>query len=137
MSAGAAEHAGVTPDAFRAVSTRIINDGTPSAGHDLFGIEIHFDALLAGLDEVDHQSVSVHRTEQVECLIHATCRTAPGVPLGSAAEAVRRLWLSKLRYSYLEAHHLQKADGAATLDFITQIGPHRLYVTGRVRISPR
>jgi hypothetical protein len=137
MSARAANLAGVTLDVFRAVSIRIVNDGTPSAGHDLVGIEIHFDALLGALDEVDDQSVRVHRTEHAERLIHATCRTAPGVPLGRAAEAVRVLWLSNLRFSYFEAHHVQVADDEATLDFITQIGPHRLYVTGQVRISPR
>jgi len=113
-----------------------MRDGTPSAGHDLLDLETHFDARLGALDEVDDRSVSVHHTEHAEHLIRATCRTAPGVPLGHGAEAVRVLWLSNLRFSYLEAHHLQVADVDATLDFITQIGPHRAYLTGQVRISP-
>jgi len=126
----------VADEDFRAVSLRIMREGTPSAGDDLLGMEMDFVLLLGQLDEVDDQSVSVHRTEHAERLIRATCRTAPGVSLGSAAEAVRVLWLSNLRYSYLEAHHLHVSDEEATLDFITQIGSHRLYVTGQVRISP-
>jgi hypothetical protein len=90
-----------------------MKDGTPSADDNLLGMEIDFVALLSGLDELDADSVSVHRTEHAERLIRATSRAAPGVPLRRAGEAVRSVWLSSLRYAHL--------------------GP---YVTGRARIAP-
>lgn len=122
---------------FRASSLRIMKDGTPSSGDDLLGMEIDFDALLGELDELDADTVHVRRTEHAERLITATCSVAPGVSLTAAVAAVRDLWTTRLRYQYIEANDVRVTDDSATLDFITQMGPGRLYVTGQVAISAR
>jgi hypothetical protein len=114
-----------------------MKDGTPSSGDDLLGMEIDFDALLGELDELDADTVHVRRTEHAERLITATCSVAPGVSLTAAVAAVRDLWTTRLRYQYIEANDVRVTDDSATLDFITQMGPGRLYVTGQVAISAR
>jgi hypothetical protein len=113
-----------------------MRDGTPSAGDNLLGMEMDFFILLGELEELDSESVAVNRTEHAERLIRASCRAVPGLPVRSAGEAVRSLWLSNLRYSYVEAHELSVGDRDATLDFITQMGPHGMYVTGQVSTTP-
>jgi hypothetical protein len=126
----------VAGEDFRAVSLRIMKDGTPSADDNLLGMEMDFFLLLGDLQELDGESVQVRATRSAECLIRATCRAAPGVSLDRAAEAVRDLWVSNLSYSHFEAHELAVAEGEATLHFVTQMRTHGLYVTGQVGITP-
>ncbi len=94
-----------------------------------------FFILLGELAELDGESVEVQRTEQPECLLRAACRAAPGIPLRAAAEAVRREWCVNLRYSFFETHRLRSGDDEV-LEFVTQIGPDALFVTGRVDVLP-
>ena len=60
-----------------------------------------------------------------------------GVTLGKAVEAVRREWLTNLRYGYIEAHHTSLTESAGILDFVTQIAPGSLYVTDQVEVRAR
>jgi hypothetical protein len=124
----------VTDLDFRVAVLLVMEDGTPSFGDDLLGMEIDF-SLLYSLPELDEDSVAVARTTHAERLISASCRPATGVSLDKAVQAVRDLWLTRLRYAYLEAHEVSKQEDGADLNFVTQIGPHRLYVTGQVHIA--
>jgi hypothetical protein len=124
----------VVGDDFRAEALRVMKDGTPSSGYNLDGMATDFDALLWDLPEINGDSVNVQRTEHAERLIRASCQAVPGVSIVNAGEAVRGLWLSSLRYAYLEAHELHVTNDMVTLDFITQMSPQGLYVTGAVTI---
>jgi hypothetical protein len=98
-------------------------------------MEMDFHGHLWSLDELDADSVEVTRFEASELLIRATCRTSPGVGLTAALEAVERVWLQSLRYTFFEAHDSDIDGSEATLQFVTQSGPNEIYVTGRVRIK--
>ena len=112
-----------------------MQSGPPSAGDNLLGMEIDFDAYLGGLEALDESSISVRRTEHPEALIAAKCVAASGFSVAEAAEAVRAAWLNSLRYNFHEAHHLAVSEDGAVLRLITQIGPSEFYVTGQVTIS--
>lgn len=127
----------MTEAEFRAAALAIMQDGTPSAGDNLLGMEIDFDIRLAELDEIEGDSVVVQRTEHAERLIRASCTPAINVSPGEAIEAIRREWLRDLRYGYAEAHLAATSEGRATLDFVTQIAPGGLYVTGQVEVFVR
>ncbi len=53
----------------------------------------------------------------------------------AAAEEVVSLWTSSLRYQYFESHRVLAAGESAVLEFVTQMEPRGLYVTGRVAID--
>jgi hypothetical protein len=99
-------------------------------------MEMDFFVLLGHLDGLLGDSVEVQRTEQPECLLRVVCRAAPGVSLDAAAEAVRGLWLTSLRYSHFEAHRLSSTEDSKLLEFVTQIAPNGFFVTGRVEVQP-
>ena len=126
---------GMTEDEFRAAKMAIVRDGTPSAGDDLLGMEMDFFVRLGELAEIDEDSVAVQRTEQAERLIRASCTPVTDVSPDKAIEAVRRKWLTHLRYVYTEAHLAVPSPQGATLDFVTQIAPGGLYVTGQVKVQ--
>jgi hypothetical protein len=129
-------HYALVPDTgFGEAVLRVMRSGPPSGGHDLVGMEMDFFILLGDLDELLGHSVEVQRTEQPECLLRALGRTAPGVSIKEAAEAVRGLWLTKLRYSHFEAHRLSSTENSALLEFVTQIAPDGFFVTGRVEVQ--
>lgn len=107
----------------------------PSDGDDLLGMEIDFVAFLGGLDQLDVSTLTVRRTSDPAQLIIAESVAAPGIDVEGAVEAVRQVWLGKLRYSYGEAHYLEVLDRHAVLHFVTQIGPGGFYVTGTVTIA--
>ena len=114
-----------------------MQDGTPSTGDNLLGMAIDFDVRLGVVDEIDEASVSVHRTEHPERLIRVSCKPAFDVAPTVAIDAVCREWLTNLRYGYREAHLATVGDHAATFDFVTQMAPNGLYVTGRVEVFGR
>lgn len=124
----------VADQSFQESLIRVMEDGTPSKGDDLLGMEIDFTAYLSQLAEVEMDSVNVKRTGEAKQLIGVSCRAAPGVPLESALRAVEAAWEADLRYPYFEAHKTTITDDGAYLDFVTQMGPGRLYVTGRAQI---
>ena len=132
-----AHNAAVTPDEFREATLAIVRSGTPSADANLLGMQIDFDLVLAGLEQIDADSVVVECTPQAERLIRGSCKPAIGVSPAAAIEAVRRAWLATLRYNYTEAHCTVLAERSATLEFVTQIGPGAIYVTGRVDVLAR
>jgi hypothetical protein len=121
---------------FLAEQQRIMRDGRPSVGYDLLGMEIDFSVYLAGLDEIDGTTVGVRRTSRPACLIEASCRARPGVPLRTAAAAVQAAWTGRLRYREHEAHQLRVDDRRAVLDAGTQMRPGGLYVTARITVDP-
>lgn len=59
----------------------------------------------------------------------------PHIPGGSLDQIARREWLTHLRYGYTEAHLAATSSHGATLDFVTQIAPGGLYVTGQVEVQ--
>jgi hypothetical protein len=126
----------VTTVDFRAAVLRVMQDGFPSSGDNLLGMEMDFDGYLAQVEEIDPDSITVRSTQNAECLIRASCRAAPAADLTSAAEAVERAWMDVLRYSHLEAHDLRNDGESVLLEFVTQIRPSGFYVTGRVEILP-
>jgi hypothetical protein len=124
------------PDAeFEEAVLRVMRSGLPSGGYDLDGMEMDFFVLLGDLEELLDDSVEVQRSDQPECLIRAVGRTAPGVSVEAAAEAVRELWLTNLRYNHFEAHRLSSTETSALLEFVTQISPDGFFVTGRVEVQ--
>lgn len=127
----------VTEDEFRDATLAIMQSGTPSAGDNLLGMEMDFYVRLGELDEVDEYSVVVQRTEHAERMIRASCTPTMDVPPSDAVEVIRREWLADLRYAYMEAHCVSASERGMTLDFVTQIAPGGLYVTGRVEVCVR
>lgn len=115
---------------------RVMASAPPSGRDDLLGMVIDFDVHLAGLEQLDTDSVDVAQTSSPECLIRAKCRAAEGVTLSDAGEAIRDVWLTMLRYSFFEAHCLRVEKKEAVLEFVTQIGPGAFFVTGRVEVAP-
>ena len=75
------------------------------------------------------------RTGDVKQLIAVSCRVALGVSVESALRAVEATWETDLRYPYFESHEATISGDGAYLDFVTQMGPGRLYVTGRTQIA--
>lgn len=114
----------------------VVRDGRPSSGGDLMGMAMDVDAYLFELPELDTASIETARTGHAECLIRTRCRVAGGVTISQGAEAVRGAWLQDLRYSYREAHRVRVTVDSAVVEFVTQMGPGRLYVTGRIEILP-
>ena len=98
------------------------------------GMQIDFCNYLEDLEQIDEESVTVERNRDAEHMLRVSCTAAQGASLDEAATAVRDVWVSVLRYKYLQAHELRVGEGEATLDFVTQIGPHGFYVTGQVRV---
>lgn len=126
---------GMTEDEFHAATLAIVRDGTPSAGDDLLGMEMDFFVRLREVPEIDGDSVAVQRIEHAERLIRASCTPAKDVSPDKAIEAIRRKWLTHLCYEYTEAHLAAASSHGATLDFVTQIAPGGLYVTGQVEVQ--
>jgi hypothetical protein len=124
----------VPSETFDDVVARVARDGEPSSGDNLLGMQMDFDAYLSMLEAIDGGSISVERTDRPDRLLRVSCRAADKVSLAVAAQFVVDTWKSRLRYAYLEQHQLVEAEGVAVLDFVTQMGPGRLYVTGRVEI---
>lgn len=124
----------VTDDEFPSATLAIMQNGTPSADDNLLGMQIDFDIRLGELDQVDADSVLVQRAEHAERPIRASCKPAGYVNPGEAVEAIRQEWLTNLRYPYAEAHRTLVTQHGATLDFVTQMAPGGLYVTGQVEV---
>lgn len=120
---------------FRAATLAILRDGVPSSGDDLLGMEMDFLVRLGGLDEIDEHSVRVQRTEHAERLVRVSCAPVTDVSPGHAIEAIRGEWLTNLRYGYTEVHLAAISSQGATLDFVTQVAPRSLYVTGQVEVQ--
>lgn len=116
---------------------RVVADGQPSSGADLEGMELDFGYYLTSCGLLDEKSIKVRRTGDPMCLLDVRCRVAAGVRLEDAAEELARLWMSGLRYDYFEAHELVVRDDAARLEFLTQMNPHGLYVTGTLAVEPQ
>jgi hypothetical protein len=123
-------------DEFRERALAIMQDGTPSTGDNLLGMEIDFDVRLGDLPAVDSDSVKVGTTGHAERLLDAACTVADGFTLDAAMEAISTVWLGDLRYPYIEVHHWSPGPTAARMRFITQMGPKRMYVTGDVTVTP-
>jgi hypothetical protein len=121
-------------DTFTDVVAGVMRDGRPSSGPDLSGMEMDIDAYLSMVDGIDQSSVRIQRTGRANRLLRAWCRVAHGAALDDAARAVTETWMANLRYSFLEAHRLVMSEHEAVLDFVTQIGTGRLYVTGDITV---
>ena len=115
--------------AFESEVRRVMADGQPSSGHDLDGMTIDIEELLADLPAIDGESVDVRSTGQDRPLLRAICQAAPGVTLEDAAAAVLQLWLGPLRYHHFEAHQVWSTDERSELHVVTQIAPGGLYIT--------
>jgi hypothetical protein len=119
---------------FRLTAAKVMATGRPSAGDDLLGMEMDFYGCLLELDEIDDDSLVVRRTSDPEGLILGTCRGGTGVSLETAVAAVRRAWLESLRYSYFEAHCVERNRLRATVHMLTQMGPDGLWVTASLDV---
>lgn len=117
---------------FAADKQRVMRDGPPSSGVDLCGMGIDFAWYLETLVEIDGSSLVVRRTSDPDRLIEASCRARTGVSLTAAADAVRHVWLTRLRYDTFESHALTIEEDRAVLDCVTQIEPGGFFVTARV-----
>lgn len=115
--------------AFAAEKCRVMASGRPSSGDDLLGMEIDFDILLSDSELLTE--VEVRKGDNVDEMIHATCNAAPGVTAIEVEAELRRLWIERLRYGYLEAHMVTRST-KVRLDAITQIAPGAFYVTATV-----
>lgn len=121
---------------FQLTKARIMASSVQSRGDDFLGMQIDFDAYLEMTDVLD--DVVVRPTGDVVSLLQVTARGRAGVPIGRIAAELEWVWLSELRYRYLEAHTIRSAESTVTLDFVTQIGSPGFYVTGafEVHASP-
>ncbi|WP_433433105.1 hypothetical protein [Nonomuraea sp. CA-141351] len=115
---------------FAAVKQRVMGESFPSAGDDLDGMAIDFDAYLWRSRLI--KEVSVRRTGDTNNLITATCQTVPGCSMVELAAELERVWLLDLRYSYFEAHMITAGEWGVHLDTVTQIAPDGFYVTASI-----
>lgn len=114
---------------------RVMRDGPPSSGVDLCGAITDFAWYLEMDDAIDGSSLVVRRTSNPDRLIEASCRARPGVSLTAAADAVRQIWLTYLRYGAFESHALTIEEERAVLDCVMQIEPGGFFVTARVTVE--
>ena len=80
--------------------------------------------------------VRVKGTDDLGCMIEATCQPAVNTPTISEIIAeVERLWMEELRYQHFEAHALVRTDYNESLEFVTESGQGGFYVTGRIAVD--
>lgn len=115
---------------FAAVKQRVMGESFPSAGDDLDGMAIDFDAYLWHSPLI--KEVSVRRTGDTNNLITATCQAVPGCSMVELAAELERVWLRDLRYSSFEAHVIAAGERGVHLDAVTQIAPGGFYVTASI-----
>ncbi|MEV4802969.1 hypothetical protein AB0K18_23420 [Nonomuraea sp. NPDC049421] len=115
---------------FATAKQRVMGKAFPSAGDDLDGMAIDFDAHLWRSPLI--KEVSVRRTGDTNNLITATCQTVPGCSMAELAAELERVWLRDLRYSYFEAHVITAGEQGVHLDAVTQIAPDGFYVTASI-----
>ena len=119
---------------FEAAIQDIISHGTPSSGDNLIGMIIDVEHALsevAGWENVevreDHQCPGAVRA-------HATCsRTSWNAR--KVGDKLHAVWISFLRYGFLEHHRLLVHEHRVVLEFITQIGVGGLYVRGTLVVE--
>ena len=121
-------------DDFARVTLAVMRDGPPSCGDNLDGMALDIDARLWHLDEIESDSIIVKSTPHAERLLRASCYAAAGVTVSDAIEAVEQIWITDLSYRFLEAHRVVIGATEAELNFITQIGPGRFFVTGQIEV---
>lgn len=122
---------------FEADKRRVVADGVPSSGDNLHGMELDLGYNLTASESVDQQSVRVERTGDRHSLLDVRCHPVEGVDVETVGAEVASLWRSRLRYDNYESHRLISSGEAAVLEFVTQMEPHGLYVTGRVAVETR
>ncbi|MEU4572178.1 hypothetical protein [Nonomuraea sp. NPDC023979] len=115
---------------FAAVKQSVMSESFPSAGDDLGGMVMDFDAYLWQSPLINE--VSVRRTGDRSSLIAATCQAVPGCSTAELAAELERVWLGDLRYSHFEAHVITADERKVRLDGVTQIAPDGFYVTASI-----
>jgi hypothetical protein len=118
---------------FDRMKTQIMRDFPPSAGDDLAGMEIDFNAYLYGLEELE--DANALRTDDPARLIVATATATAAASADKVATALEDVWLANLRYHYREGHVIRSGTGAVRMTAITQIAPDGFYVTAEVTVK--
>lgn len=112
----------------------IVASGQASRGGNLDGMIMDFDAYLEMSDLVEDRSVSIDRTDDVSSLLLATCDATAGAGTEDVIAELARIWESSLRYSGPSAYEVGRDGNAVVFDFVTQMAPGELFVTGRITV---
>jgi hypothetical protein len=127
-------HQEVDETEFDVVRAALMRDFPPSASHDLAGMEIDFNAYLYGLDDLLSEA-NAKMTGDPSRLIVATATGKPIATPDAVASALEDVWLTRLRYTYKEAHIVRTDDRSVRLDAVTQIAPDGFYVTAEILVT--
>lgn len=118
---------------FEILKREIVSSSFPSSGDNLTGMQVDFEYYLAAsrlLRNVFVQSIGMEPGT-----LHAVADFSGSLEeVGELGNELRSIWLSQLRYGYLEAHEIISESNYTTLRFITQIDADGFYVTGRIRV---
>jgi hypothetical protein len=118
---------------FEADRAALIDGSEPSAGDDLLGMQMDFDAYWF-MSEV-LEDVVVSSTGAAENLLDVRANARPGVSDDEIESDLVRVWTEKLRYGFAEAHVVTRTPEAVVLRAVTKIGPDGFYVTGTVTVA--
>ena len=113
--------------------------GRASDGDDLLGMEIDFDAYLAGgvfpgAPAALWQDMAVHRHDGALWLITGRA-TGRRDDAGAIGAELARIWQEDLRYHYRAGHTIETGPGRVTLRAVTQIAPAGFWVTATVQVD--
>ena len=118
---------------FETVKREIVSSSSPSAGHDLVGMQIDFEHYLSASELLRNVSVQ-GVAEEPGTLIAVADFAGPPTEIAKLGEELRSIWLLRLRYNFREAHEIISAPDQTTLRFVTKIDVDGFYVTGSIRV---
>ena len=126
-------------DDFEQLRREICASGPASAGDDLLGMEIDFDAFLGDHAAADEgpglwQDMAIQRHQGAQWLI--TGRASGRREDADAISAeLARIWEERLRYRDRAEHTVETAPDHVTLRAVTQIAPGGFWVTATVQVD--
>ncbi|MGC1215463.1 MAG: hypothetical protein WA890_29930 [Micromonospora sp.] len=123
----------MTEELFDEAKRQMMTAGSPSAGDNLDGMSIDFDAYLS-MAELFEQ-ITVHQTGDPDCLLIASCTVKPGRTPTGVGEALVHIWQDKLRYHHRAAHRLRQDDLGVHLDVVTLSDDGDIFVTGLIKAT--
>jgi len=123
---------GDTWTAFEAEKSAMTTGAVPSAGHDLLGMQMDFDAYWYGSDLL--ADATIEATGDAENMLNVRASAMPEASDDEIESELVRIWTERLRYGYRDAHYVTRTADAIVLHAVTQIGPDGFVVTATVTV---
>lgn len=129
----------IDSEEFERVRADICASGPASDGDNLLGMEMDVYAFLdsplnAHGDRVPWNDMTIRRSEGAEWLITG-CAFGKVSDSTQIADALARIWVEHLRYSYRSAHTVMTDTNSVSLRAVTQSGPSGIWVTAYIRVA--